>query len=115
MSAEIISTKEVYGGCNFYMKICSVVCHVVIFGVVMWGVLIVLLLLIGGFIKIRTWGNFNCRFGIWESNVSFDGIKLLVVFVVFEMEVLVVVIVISGLIVTALLGVTCAELIILYI
>jgi len=52
---------------------------------------------------------------MWESNVSFDRIKLLVVFVVFEMEVLVVVIVISGLIVTALLGVTCAELIILYI
>lgn len=75
----------------------------------------VILLLMGGFIKVRTWGNFNCGFGIWESNVSFDGIKLLVVFVVFEMEVLVVVMVISGVIVTLLLGVTCAELMILYI
>jgi len=97
------------------MEVCGVVYYIVIFGVVMWGVLMILLLLIGGFIKIRTWGNFNCRFGIWESNVSFDGIKLLVVFVVFEIEVLVVVMVMSGLIVTALLGVTCAELIILYV
>jgi len=115
MSARIISTEEIYRDCNFYVEICSVICYVVIFGVVIWGVLIVLLLLIGRFIKIRTWGNFNCRFGIWESNVSFDRIKLLVVFVVFEMEVLVVVMIISGLIVTVLLGVTCAELIILYI
>merc|ERR1712048_396931 len=111
----IVSTKEIYGDCDFYMEVCSVVCYVVIFGLVIWGVLIVLLLLIGGFIKTRTWGNFNCRFGMWESNVSFDRIKLLVVFVVFEMEVLVVVMVMSGLMVTALLGVTCAELMILYI
>jgi len=75
----------------------------------------VILLLIGGFIKIRTWGNFNCRFGMWESSVSFDGIKLLVVFVVFEMEILVVVMMLSGIIITVLLGVTCAELVILYI
>jgi len=115
VSAKIIPTKKIYGDCGFYMKIYSIIYHIVVFGVVMWGVLIILLLLIGGFIKIRTWGSFNCRFGIWESNVSFDRIKLLVVFVVFEMEVLVVVMVMSGVIVTALLGVTCAELIILYI
>merc|ERR1712044_123153 len=115
MSTRFVSTKEIYGDCNFHMEVCGFICHIIIFGVVIWGVIMVLLLLMGGFIKIRTWGNFNCGFGMWESNVSFDRIKLLVVFVVFEMEVLVVVMVISGLIVTALLGVTCAELIILYI
>jgi len=52
---------------------------------------------------------------MWESSVSFDRIKLLVVFVVFEMEILVVVIMLSGIIITVLLGVTCAELVILYI
>jgi len=52
---------------------------------------------------------------MWESSVSFDGIKLLVVFVVFEMEILVVVMMLSGIIITVLLRVTCAELVILYI
>lgn len=97
------------------MKICSVICYVDIFGVVLWGVVMIILLLIGGFIKIGTWGNFNCRFGMWESGISFDRIKLLVVFVVFEMEILVVVIILSGVMITVLLGVTCAELVILYI
>lgn len=52
---------------------------------------------------------------MWESSVSFDRIKLLVVFVVFEMEVIVVVMIISGVMITVLLRVTCAELVILYI
>lgn len=81
----------------------------------MWGVLLVFLLLIGGFIKVGTWRNFNCGFGMWESNVSFDRIKLLVVFVVFEMEVVVVLLVISRVGVVVLLTVTCAELVILYL
>lgn len=52
--------------------------------------------MIGVFIKIGTYSNFNCRFGIWDSNVSFDRIKLMVVFVVFELEIIVVLIVING-------------------
>jgi len=52
---------------------------------------------------------------MWESGVSFDRIKLLVVFVVFEMEIIVVVMMLSGIIITVLLRVTCAELVILYI
>lgn len=56
----------------------------------------VMLLMIGVFIKVDTYSNFNCRFGIWDSNVSFDGIKLMVVFVVFELEIIVVLMVING-------------------
>jgi len=115
MSTKVLPTKEIHGNRHLNMEVCGVICYIDIFGVVLWGVVIVILILIGGFIKIRTWGNFNCRFGMWESSVSFDRIKLLVVFVVFEMEILVVVIILSGVMITVLLGVTCAELIILYI
>lgn len=73
------------------------------------------MLLIGGFIKLGTWGNFNCRFEVWSSMLSFDGIKLIVVFVVFEMEVIVVVMMLGGAGVLILLVVTLFELIILYV
>jgi hypothetical protein len=69
----------------------------------------------GVFIKVKTYGNFNCGFRIWNSNVSFDGIKLMVIFVVFELEVVVVIIVISGLGVLLLLLVTLSELMVLYL
>lgn len=63
---------------------------------ILWGVVLVMLLIIGVFIKIGTYSNFNCRFGMWDSNVSFDRIKLMVVFVVFELEIIVVLMVING-------------------
>jgi len=75
-----------------------------------------LILLLGGvFIKVRTYGNFNCGFGMWDSGVSFDRVKLMVIFVVFELEVVVVLIVLSGLSVMLLLLVTLIELGILYV
>jgi len=96
------------------MEIYSVICDNVV-SVVMWRVLLLSLLLLGGFIRIRTWGNFNCRFGMWESCVSFDGLKLLIVFIVFEIEVVVVVIMLSTVMVVALMLVTVVELMVLYI
>lgn len=47
--------------------------------------------------------------------MSFDGIKLMIVFVVFELEIIVVVIMMSRLGVCLLLLVTVFELIILYV
>merc|ERR1719461_288942 len=115
MSAWILSSKEICRDCNVNMEICSLVSDDNVSVVVLWGVLIVLLLLIGGFIRIGTWGSFNCGFSIWESNVSFDGLKLLVIFILFEMEVIVVVIVISVVIVVLLMMITVVELVILYL
>lgn len=73
-------------------------------------------MLLGGvFIKMGTYRNFNCRFIIWSSNVSFDGIKLIVLFVVFELEVIVVLFMLGRYRVLLLLMVTVVELGILYI
>lgn len=82
---------------------------------VLWGVMLVTLLFLGVFIKIGTARNFNCGFEIWGSTLSFDGIKLMIVFVVFELEIIVVVILLSGLRVCLLLLVTLGELMILYV
>merc|ERR1712157_483477 len=46
--------KKIYGDCYFYVEICGVICYVSVFGVMLWRVIIIVLLLIGGFIKIRT-------------------------------------------------------------
>lgn len=97
------------------MKICCTICDNNIFGVILWGVLLMMLLLLGRFIKIRTWGNFNCGFRIWSGSINFDGIKLLVVFIIFEIEIIVVVIMISSLMLLLLMVVTMFELLILYI
>lgn len=71
--------------------------------------------MLGGFIRVNTWRNFNCRFGIWESNISFDRLKLLIVFIVFEIEVIVIVMVLSFLMLIILMMVTILELFILYL
>jgi len=100
------------------VKIFSSICNYIVFSVrlvLLWGVLLLSLLMIGGFIRVRTWGNFNCRFGIWESNISFDGLKLLIVFIIFEIEVVVIVIMLSYMIILVLMVVTIFELIILYL
>lgn len=97
------------------MKVCGSVCDYNVLVIGLWGVLIVALLMIGGFIRVGTWGNFNCRFGMWESNISFDRLKLLIVFIIFEMEVVVIVIILSYVIVIVLIIVTVLELFILYL
>lgn len=71
--------------------------------------------MMGGFIRVGTWGNFNCGFGMWNGGVSFDGMKLLIVFIVFEMEVIVVVMVLSYVILLVLMLVTVVELLLLYL
>lgn len=81
----------------------------------LWGIFCVMLLLGGVFIKIGTYSNFNCGFIMWSSNVSFDGIKLMVLFVIFELEVVVVIMFISGLGILVLLMVTVIELGVMYI
>lgn len=75
----------------------------------------VVILLGGVFIKLGTYSNFNCRFTMWESDLSFDGVKLIVVFVVFELEVVIVLFFISGLGIVVLLVITIIELGILYV
>lgn len=100
------------------MKIFSLIYRHVIFIVsliLLWGVLLLSLLMMGGFVRVNTWGNFNCGFGIWESNISFDRLKLMIVFIIFEMEVFVIVMVLSYIIVFILVMVTVLELIILYL
>jgi len=54
VSAKVLPTKEIHGSCYLDVKVCSFVYYIDVFGVVLWGVVIVILLLIGGFIKIRT-------------------------------------------------------------
>jgi len=99
---------EVYGhDCN------HIVFNLSLF--LLWGVLIASLLIIGGFIRVGTWGNFNCRFGMWENNISFDGLKLLIVFIIFEMEVVVIVMMLSYVILLLLIVVTVVELFMLYL
>lgn len=58
----------------------------------LYGVLSISLAVLGGFIKVRTKRSFNCRFEMWRRGLSFDGVKLIVVFVIFELEIVVVVI-----------------------
>jgi len=74
--------------------------------------IILLLLLLGG-LGIRVGIIFNCRFAAYEALLSMDYLNVLVIFLIFELEILVVLVNVGVLVILLIVFVTLYELVVL--